>query len=70
MNIFTQSDNLTINNLYYLSTVCVVEMSLCDCCRFFFFNDFFLLVGNPSKKKCGKFHTWSGESGPGHFPYI
>ena len=22
------------------------------------------------KKKCGKFHTWGGGSGPGHFPHF
>ena len=29
------------------------------------------VVGNPSKKKGGKFHTWrGGKAGPGHFPHF
>ena len=29
------------------------------------------VLGNPSKKKCGKFHIWGeGGSGPGHFPHF
>ena len=29
------------------------------------------ILGNPSKKKCGKFHNLGGRggSGPGHFPH-